>query len=180
MQTLAQTDHDAAGLHWLAFLLTGRRGLSIDIAAEIAASEDDSRPFFSTWMLAWSRRLVISRALAAIREELAASARRMKLKRVNEAALPSRDWSLDRGTTKGGIENALLAIDVFPRAALLLSVFERVSIDDAAVLMDADPKLVSKARTIGLRELTNTLARMQGWTSEAANAPLSHTEAQYA
>ena len=58
-------------------------------------------------------------------------------------------------------------------AALLLSVFEGVPIEDAAVLLDADPALVKKARTIGLGELTRNLARMQGWVSTPARCPLA-------
>jgi DNA-directed RNA polymerase specialized sigma24 family protein len=180
MQILEQASRHAADLHWLAFLLTGRRESSLDIAVETVASQDVASPYFSTWMLAWSRRVVIAKALAAIRDELAASTRRTELKRVNKPAMPPRDWALDPGTTKVEIEKALLAIDVFPRAALLLSVFEGVPMADAAVLLDADTDLVRKAQVIGSRELTSNLARMQGWTSTAAKPFIAHKEMRYA
>ena len=180
MQTLDRAKQRAAGLYWLAFLLTGRRGPSEDMVVETAAPRDGAIPYFSTWMQSWSRRVAIAKALAAIRGELAASARRTELKRMNKPALPARDWALDPGTTKAELENALLAIDVFPRAALLLSVFEGVPIEDAVVLLDAHPALVKKARTIGLRELTGNLARMQGWTPTAARPSVVHSETQYA
>ena len=37
----------AADLYWLAFLLTGRRDLSIDIAAAGAVAMADANPFFA-------------------------------------------------------------------------------------------------------------------------------------
>ena len=69
---------------------------------------------------------------------------------------------LDPGTTKSDLERALLSIDVFPRAAVLLLIFERVPLRDVAILLDAEPDLVRKAQASGVRELTINLARMQG------------------
>ena len=66
---------------------------------------------------------------------------------------------LDDSTTKEQLERAMLGIDVLPRAALLLSIFEGVSVEDAAVLLDVPPELVVKARTLGLADLTARLAR---------------------
>jgi DNA-directed RNA polymerase specialized sigma24 family protein len=149
---------DAADLYWLTFLLTGRRDVSIDIAADAAASQDEGQPFFAAWMRAWSRRIVIAKALAAIRDELAESARRTELARVDQSAARPRDWSLSPHMNKSRIEEALLAIDVFPRAAVLLLVFEGVQIADAAALLDRDATLVRKAHAIGLREFTANLA----------------------
>ena len=73
-------------------------------------------------------------------------------------------WSLPASTTKTQIEQALLAVDLFPRAAVLLSIFEGMSIADAATILDADVTLVRKAQAIGLRELTNNLARNEDQT----------------
>jgi DNA-directed RNA polymerase specialized sigma24 family protein len=147
-----------ADLYWLAFLLTGREDLSIDIAADAAVSGDDARPFFTGWMLGWQRRLVIGKALAAIHDELADSARRTLAARPSGSAGLPRNWSLDPGTTKAELERALLAIDPFPRAALLLLIFEGLRMADAVPLLDADPTLIRKAQAIGLRELTVNLA----------------------
>ena len=69
----------AADLYWLAFLLTERQDVSIDIAADTAVSGDDASPFFAEWMRGWQRRLVIGRALTAIHDELADSAHRTQL-----------------------------------------------------------------------------------------------------
>jgi len=180
MRTLDQQAQHVADLHWLAFLLTGSHEASLDIAIEAAASGDSAHPYFSNWMAAWSRRVVISKALAGIHDALAESAQRTEQKRIHHASLPPRDWSLDRGTTKGDIENALLAIDLLPRAALLLTVFEGVPVADAAVLLDASAELDAKGRMIGLRELTANLARMQGWKIAPANPCIVRGEAQFA
>lgn len=47
-------------LYWLAFLLTGHRDISVDIAADAVSSADTENPFFADWMRSWARRLVIA------------------------------------------------------------------------------------------------------------------------
>ena len=168
MQTTLKTQY-AADLHWLAFLLTGSRDQSIDLAVEAVTEFQAAQPFFTAWMEAWSRRVVIAKALTGIREELAASARRTEFRRFHGGALPPSDFRISQGTTKSELETALLAIDAFPRAALVLSMFEGVPAPDCAVILDASPKLVKKALTIGLLELTRNLASAQGWTSKTSN-----------
>jgi DNA-directed RNA polymerase specialized sigma24 family protein len=145
-----------ADLYWLAFLLTGRQDLSVEIASDAAVYAEDASSF-ADWMRGWQRRLVIGRALTAIHDELAGSARRTQLARVNRSAMP-RNWSLSSNTSKADLQEALLLIDPFPRAALLLLVFEGMRMADAATLLDADPALVRKAQAIGLGELTANLA----------------------
>jgi DNA-directed RNA polymerase specialized sigma24 family protein len=179
MQTTLNAQY-TADLHWLAFLLTGRRDQSIDLAVETVAEFHTAQPFFAAWMEAWSRRVVIAKALTGIREELAASVHRTEFKRVHGSALPPRDWRISQGTTKSELEAALLAIDYFPRAALVLSVFENVPAPDCAVILDASPDLVKKALAIGLLELTRNLASAQGWTSKSAHPFLLPTEIRYA
>ena len=154
---------DVTSLYWLAFLLTGARDISIDVAADAALSQAAVNPFFATWIQAWSRKIVIAKAVSAIRDELRASVRRTELTRVPGPA-PLQKWSLPASTTKTQIEQALLAVDLFPRAAVLLSIFEGMSIADAATILDANVTLVRKAQAIGLRELTNNLARNEDQT----------------
>ena len=153
-------------LYWLAFLLTGQRDISIDIAADAATSQEGANPFFADWMRDWQRRLVIAKALTAIHDELADSARRTEMARDNSGT--PRNWSLSPDTTKADLERALLAIDLFPRATLLLLIFEGVRITDAATLLDAGPDLLKKAQAIGLRELTANLAATK---ASAVSAP---------
>jgi len=85
------------------------------------------------------------------------------------------NWTvLDAGTTKSDLEGALLPIDLFPRAAVLLLVFERVPLKDAAILLDSKVDLVKNAMAAGVHDLTINLAKMQGWktasTSETQHA----------
>jgi DNA-directed RNA polymerase specialized sigma24 family protein len=171
----------AAGLYRLAFLMTGDRTRSLDVTLEAIDSGDGADSFFSSWMLAWSQRLVIAKALAGIRDELAASARRTASLRNKNLGLPSRKllFNAESDGTRTQIESALLAIDVFPRCALLLTVFEGMSQDDTATLLNVDRDLVRKARIIGLQELTRNLARMQGWTYSVSRCCLRTTELQH-
>jgi DNA-directed RNA polymerase specialized sigma24 family protein len=167
---------DAADLYSLAYLLTGRNDLSIDIAADTAVSRESGSPFFADWMRAWQRRLVIGRALTAIHNELADSARRTQLARVTGSIAGSaalrHNWSLNPDTTKADLEQALLSIDLFPRAALLLLVFEGIRMADAAILLDANPALIRKAQAIGLRELTANLADKESPGDQRGNKPV--------
>jgi len=147
----------AVNLYRLAFLLTGREDISVEIASDITVSGDYASPLFGDWMRAWQRRLVIGKALAAIHAELADSARRTQLARLDGSAMPARKWSLNPDTSEAELEKALLAIDLFPRVALLLMIFEGIRLADAATLLSADPALVRKAQAIGLQELTRNL-----------------------
>jgi DNA-directed RNA polymerase specialized sigma24 family protein len=180
MQTLEQTDKGAANLYWLAYLLTGQRGASVDVT--LAALDSDGGPdsFFSTWMFSWSRRVAMAKALAAISGELAASARRTALERSEKAAPLPRNWALNDHTSRIQLERAVLAIDALPRCALVLSVFEGVSLEDTAILLDIDRELARKARNIGLRELTRNLAGMQGWKSTGTTPCVFTGEVQHA
>lgn len=185
MQTLVQENERVADLHWLAFLLTGHREQSVDLAIEAVIgesldSQEGGSPFFSTWLLAWSRRVVIAKALAVIRSELSLSVRRFESKRDKRPGLPPRGWVPNHEATKIQLERALLAIEVFPRCVVLLSTFEGMSLEDTAVLLGVDQELVRKARMMGLHELAHNLARMQGWTSDATKSFVMTSEMQHA
>jgi DNA-directed RNA polymerase specialized sigma24 family protein len=173
-----------ADLYSLAFLLTERQDLSIEIASDTAVSGDYETAFFTGWMRGWQRRLVIGRALTAIHDELAGSARRTQLahvaRSVRDSAAPPSNWSLSPDTTKADLDQALLAIDLFPRAALLLLVFEGIRMADAATLLDADPALIRKAQAIGLRELTANLAAQNSPDGQRGSNPATNTSRQEA
>ena len=164
---------DAADLYWLAFLLTGRQDFGIEIASDTAVSADYASPFFAEWMRGWQRRLVFGRALTAIHNELTVSARRAQLARVNGSAAPQRNRSLSPDTTAADLQQAQLSIDPFPRAALLLLVFEGIRVADAAILLDADAALIRKAQAIGLRELAANLADKNSPEDQRGNQPLT-------
>jgi DNA-directed RNA polymerase specialized sigma24 family protein len=157
MKTLEQTT--AADLRWLATLLTANPETAASVTAEATAGDDNR--FFSGWMRAWSRRVVIAKSLARVRSELAASICRLTLCEDRIPAAPPHHWALDQSTSRLDLQRALLAIDVFPRAAVLLLLFEGVPLADAAVLLDVEPELVRKGQVAGVVELTMNLARLQ-------------------
>src|SRR5258708_5497870 len=112
-------------------------------------------------MHGWSRRIVLAKALDAVRYELAESARQIKCARDEEPrvrpALASHE-----GITRTDIEEALFDIDLFPRAALILLVLEKVRIADAIILLDADEPLIRKAQIIGLERFITHICRKEG------------------
>jgi hypothetical protein len=180
LQPLERANERAADLYWVIFLLTGKCDHSLDVGIEAVDIHEGGNNFFLNWMLAWSRRLVIAKALGAIRDELARSARRTALKRTDKPPLPPENWALDGDATSAQLERALLAIDVFPRCALLLSVFEKMSVEDTAVLLDGDLNLVRKGQIIGLQELTRNLAGVQVSRSTSPNLYITMSEMQHA
>lgn len=161
-----KSEKAAADLYWLAFLLSGQRNMSIDIAAGLT---DQENPFFAGWMIGWHRRLVIVKGLAAIRDDLAESAHRTETARFTTHKVP-RNWALGSDVTKEDLERALLAIDLFPRVAVLLLVFEGIRIADAVPLLGAKVDLLKKAQAIGLSELTTNLAGTKA-NGSAASSP---------
>ena len=130
---------------------------------DVLNSEHSGNPSSAERVPGLWKSLVIVKALAAIPDELAASIRRANSNEPHESEPLPQDWVLPRDTSKAELERALLAIDIFPRCAVLLSVFEQMSVDDAAILLGADRELVFKARMTGLWELTGNLARVRVW-----------------
>lgn len=154
-------------LVWLAFLLTGDIALSGDVAGETLGALDPTGPFFEPWMSAWRRKLVITRALGKVRLPLMASACRVRLRVQNSTygdQLPSPTWSAGREVSRAQFEDALLAIDIFPRCALLLRIFEKIRTEDAALLLNADKELVESATATALNELAWNIAIGQNWS----------------
>ncbi len=54
-------------------------------------------------------------------------------------------------------EEAVISIDAFPRCAMLLTIFEGMSIRAASALLHADEALTRVAQRIGIVELTRNL-----------------------
>ena len=149
-----------AELYWLAFLITGDQDQSVDAFID-AVEFDEPAPTSRGSMLSWARKLVIVAALDAVRSQIRDSKRRTRI------AAKTCDPSLGLMAkaviglpqlTKSDLEQALLAIDVFPRCALLLTFFEGLSINDVSILLDADWELVKAAQVEGTVELTRNLA----------------------
>jgi len=168
-------------LVWLAFLLTGDISLSGDLAGEAMDAHDPTGKFFEPWMSAWRRRLAIAKALDTVRLPLVASARRVRLRVQNSTygdQLPSPTWSAGHEVSRAQFEDALLAIDIFPRGALLLRIFEKIPIEDAALLLNADKELVESATAIALNELAWNIAIERNWSPTAGTSDASLVQTQ--
>jgi hypothetical protein len=76
MQTLNQPIQNAAGLHWPAFFFTGpwENGVGAALASIASRKAADS---YASWTLAWARKPVIAKALAASPVKLRASVRKI-------------------------------------------------------------------------------------------------------
>jgi hypothetical protein len=151
----------ARSLCWLAFLLTGDWNMSIEAVIAVATWEEATSTRLASWVAHGLRRLVTVAALSATGDELRQSARRTGQAPMPDLTEPTRApiplCHAARTVTRSDLSQALLAIDLFPRCALLLTVFEEYCIDDAAQLLGADEALVRKACALGAVELTRNI-----------------------
>ena len=161
MQTQIFEDH-AAELEWLAYLLTGSHDRSVRALTNALDADDDANPAMADFMLSWSRKLVIAESLDTIRPELRESARRTAhAENPDPATLAALTPIGSQPMTTSELERALLTIDLFPRCALLLTVFEKLSLEDAALLLNADKALVRKAQGQGLLDLARAMGGLR-------------------
>jgi DNA-directed RNA polymerase specialized sigma24 family protein len=174
-------EQDSSELCWLAFLLTGDREQSVQAFTRAFELENGANPVFRQFMVSWARKLVIAASLATIETELRQSACRIADADGQDSAtlagsLPSDAWTGDGHMTKFELERAVLAIDAFPRCALLLTVFERLSIEDAASLLNASEALVKIAQGVGFIQLTRNIASGRGWLPAPKSSTIGLSE----
>src|SRR3954468_19401333 len=103
METIEQAKCKIADLYWLSTLLTGRRETASDVTVHSLSLVEGAGTFFSSWIAAWSRRIFIAKALGAVREDLAESARRTALRADENSELPPPSWTLDDKTTRSDL-----------------------------------------------------------------------------
>jgi hypothetical protein len=154
-QLMETFEEQSSELYSLAFLLTGNADRSVE-AFDRALDSDSENPAFDEFINSWARKLIIGEALAGIRSELRAS--RLRVGRVAEDGIP-RDvkWKGRPYIGREEFEEAVVAIDAFPRCAMLLTIFEGMSTAAASALLNAGEALVRKAQCIGIVELTRNL-----------------------
>jgi len=149
-------EQHSSELYSLAFLLTGNVDKGVE-AFNRALDFEEENPTFGDFMKAWARKLIIVEALGTIRTEL-----RMSRQRVARAAEdePSGNakWTRRPYIGREEFEEAVIAIDALPRCAMLLTIFEGMSIEAASLLLNEDKALIRKAQQIGIVELTRALA----------------------
>jgi hypothetical protein len=156
-EALVETfENNSSELYWLAYLLTGNTDRSVQ-AFDKALDFDEEKPgIFGEFLTAWARKLVIVEALGAIDKELRVSAQ--KLDRTSEETTGGAKWARVPDIAQEDFEEAVIAIDAFPRCAMLLTIFEGMSIKAASILLNAGEALTSAAQRIGIVQLTRNLA----------------------
>jgi hypothetical protein len=138
-------EEQSVELFSLAFLLTGDTERSVAAFDRALDHEEAENP----------RELVIGEALGTMRTELRTS-RKRTAERAEEAAGNAK---LQRRPqiAREEFEEAVISIDAFPRCAMLLTIFEGMSIRAASALLHADEALIRVAQRIGIVELTRNL-----------------------
>lgn len=139
-------EEQSSELFSLAFLLTGDTERSV-VAFDRALDYDETEN---------PRELIIGEALGTMRTELRTSRQRTEKRAEGEAAGDSRFEARDR-IAREEFEEAVISIDAFPRCAMLLTIFEGMSIRAASALLNADEALTRVAQRIGIVELTRNL-----------------------
>jgi DNA-directed RNA polymerase specialized sigma24 family protein len=154
-------EENTSELYQLAFLLTGNSDRSVEAFSKALDFDEAENPVFGGFMTTWARKLIVGEALGTIEKELRASKQRVA-RTAGDEAVGNAKWKRRAHIAREEFEEAVIAIDAFPRCAMLLTIFEGMSIEDAAVLLHADKSLTATAQRIGIVELTRCLAGNNG------------------
>jgi hypothetical protein len=156
-------EEHSAGLYWLAYLLTGTEDSGVEAFSRALdhtdATGEQVNSTFDGFMSEWARKLVIVEALGAIEPALIESLHRLASSPAaqEQNATPSLT-DIRQDISEEDFEKAVIAIDTFPRCAMLLTIFEGMSLTAAALLLNADERLTAVAQRIGIVQLTHNLA----------------------
>lgn len=156
-------EKNSSELYWLAYLLTGNEDRSVQAFGRALDTGEAANPAFNGFMNEWARKLIIVEALGGMEGELRRSMARVA--RATEKGAEKEVQSklaLRQGIAKEEFEQAVLAIDSFPRCAMLLTIFEGMTVGSAANLLHADEALTAAAQRIGIVQLTRNLAGSNG------------------
>ena len=131
---------EMGSLYQLASLLTGNSERAEE--SILAAMEDCQRAkVFKPWLQSWGRLAVIERALKAAKDSVPQERN-------------AKDTPMER--------RAILQLDRFERVVYTLSVLEKYSIRDCAILLRATKREISEAKVRALREVSTFLASVYG------------------
>jgi DNA-directed RNA polymerase specialized sigma24 family protein len=150
-------EKNSSELYQLAFLLTGNTDRSVEAFSKAIDYDDEENPVFGGFMNAWARKLIIVEALGTMEKELRVSKQRVARTAADEAA-GDANWKRRAHIAREEFEEAVVAIDAFPRCAMLLTIFEGMSIEGAASLLNTDESSTAAAQRIGIVQLTRNLA----------------------
>lgn len=138
-------DSVVTSLYWLAFILTGCQDISIRVTAEVVSSGSGNL-----------RRAVIIQSIAAQASQLRAACARYRRQARFDCEL-KLSTGLDAMPDFFEVRDALLAIDLFPRHALLLTFFEGFSVRDAASYLGSNEQSIRDARSDGVLALSRNM-----------------------
>jgi len=149
-------------LYSLAYLLTGDKERSVQ-AYTGALNAEVHPPALQRFMISWARKLVIVAADGTIRGQFSAAMLRARTafgaaskdELAGVARLASADLSR---LQRSEVEAVLLAMDVFQRCAMILTIFEGLPVKEVADLLGADAGTVKTAVARGSVELTRKIA----------------------
>ena len=139
-------EEQSSELFSLAFLLTGDTERSVEAFDRALDYDDAENP----------RELIIGEALGTMRTELRSSRQRTAEMAERTACVEEKLQPTPR-VAREEFEEAVISIDAFPRCAMLLTIFEGMSIRAASALLHADEALTRAAQRIGIVELTRHL-----------------------
>ena len=153
-------EKNSSELYSLAFLLTGTADRGVE-AFNRALDVEEENPAFGGFMAAWARKWIVVEALGTIKTELRMSKQRVARAPEDELSGEAR-WKPRPYIGREEFEEAVIAIDAFRRCAMLLTIFEGMSIQAASVLLNESEALTRKAQRIGIVQLTRHLAGDSG------------------
>jgi hypothetical protein len=143
-------------LYQLAFLLTGNTDRSVQAFTLALDLDEQMNSVFDGF-----RKLIMVEALGTMKTELRKSIVRVA-RMAGDELLGSGRWTQRQGIAKEEFEEAVIAIDAFPRCAMLLTIFEGLPLKTAAIMLDAGEALTAAAQRIGIVQLTRCLAGNNG------------------
>jgi hypothetical protein len=165
-ELLETFENNSSELYWLAFLLTGNTDRGVQAFDKALDFVGDENPAFDGFISEWARKLVIVEALGTVKQELRASKKNTARLAQDEGQPASGEWSRltapKSGIERGAFEQAVIAIDALPRCAMLLTIFERMTVAAAATLLNVDEALTRVAQRIGIVQLTRNLSGNDG------------------
>jgi DNA-directed RNA polymerase specialized sigma24 family protein len=151
-------EHSPA-LYWLAYVITGDRERAIEAFNGALDLPNTYATMSRCNLLHCARRLVIISAINVMRTELQAAIAHPRPEIAFDLDLYP-EWDTSAQLTREFLESALFQLDVFSRCSLLLTVFEKLPVCDAALLLNTDEELVRRAREYALCVLTAAIARL--------------------
>ena len=133
------------GVYQLAFLLTGNRGIAGQCVVTGFEHSVDGNNVFKEWAHSWAKRMIIQLAIRALRPK------------------PGGPDSAESRATRGGVSSVpdwhdvidrVLSLDDFDRFVFVMSVLERYSEHECALLLGCTAPDVREARTRALQQIT--------------------------